>query len=114
MVSNEIKIDGKSYISKKIENLKTFLEDSGVKGYGLCHSPAIISSARCELCLVKVNGKIVRACEYFVNDSIEVIGHNGRISFPDIHDSTKILVGNLNKLITRKSNVFNEIVFVFV
>ncbi len=73
MVNNEIKIDGKSYTSQKVENLKTFLDDSGVKGYGLCHSPAIISSARCELCLVKVNGKIVRSCEYFVNDSIEVI-----------------------------------------
>lgn len=73
MVSKNIKIDGKLYTSTKIENLKTFLEASGVKGYGLCHSAAIISSARCELCLVKVNGKIVRSCEYFVSDSVEVI-----------------------------------------
>ncbi|PIP91836.1 MAG: hypothetical protein COW01_12120 [Bdellovibrionales bacterium CG12_big_fil_rev_8_21_14_0_65_38_15] len=73
MVSKEIKIDGRSYSFEKIENLKVFLEQQGITGYGLCHSPAIISSARCELCLVRVDGKIVRSCEYFINDTIDVV-----------------------------------------
>ncbi len=73
MVEKTVLINGKSYKAKAIENLRLFLERIGFKGFGLCHSELIISSARCDLCLVKVDGRIVRSCEYFVNDDVEVI-----------------------------------------
>ncbi len=73
MVDKKVTINGKAYKAKAVENLRIFLEKLGFKGFGLCHSESIISSARCDLCLVKVGGKITRSCEYFVSDDIEVV-----------------------------------------
>lgn len=55
-----------------MENLRLVLDRLGHVGHGLCHHEKLISQARCDLCLVKVDGELIRSCQYFINRDIEV------------------------------------------
>lgn len=81
MVEYSIKINGRTYKTAPMQNLRVFLEQNGIQNYGLCHNEKIISAAKCDLCLVEVNGELVRSCEVFVNTDMNVETKSDRTQY---------------------------------
>lgn len=93
MVKDEfhVIIDERKVKVKALENLKTVLERLKIKNHGLCHDEALISSGKCDLCLVKVGDSIVRSCEVFVNDNL-IVSTKDELLNQSRTDSFEILV----------------------
>lgn len=72
MVEFSLKLDEQLYKVSPMQNLRVFIEAQGIQNFGLCHHEKIISAGKCDLCLVEVNGELVRSCEVFVNSDMEV------------------------------------------
>lgn len=72
MVEFSLTIDGQEHKVSPMQNLRIFLDEHGIQNFGLCHHEKIISSGKCDLCLVEIDGELIRSCEVFITTDIEV------------------------------------------
>lgn len=75
-----VKINGKEVVLKEKENLLSAMLKKGYDVPYLCHHPDIKKKGSCNLCLVEIDGELVRSCEVKVCAGLEIKTNSEKIN----------------------------------
>ncbi len=76
----KIKLDGKKINCKEGETLLQICEKKGIEIPKLCYIEGLYPEARCRLCLVELDGKLVTSCSTYPNEGCEIKTSSKRIT----------------------------------
>lgn len=74
-----IKIDGKDYDVDENQNLIEICRGLGINIPTLCYHKSLFPEARCRVCLVEMNGKLVTSCSTKPKEGCSIITNNDRV-----------------------------------
>ncbi len=74
-----IKVDGKDFEVKPDENLLVNLNNLGFNIPSLCYMPGLKPEARCRMCVVEVNNKLITSCSHYPKEGMEVFTDSERV-----------------------------------
>ncbi|MFH1683051.1 MAG: 2Fe-2S iron-sulfur cluster-binding protein, partial [Candidatus Woesearchaeota archaeon] len=69
----QVKINGKKCTVDEKDSILEACHKLGIEIPHLCYHPDLKPGARCRLCLVKVDGKIVTSCNTYFKENISII-----------------------------------------
>jgi len=75
----QIIVDNKKIKCNPKERLAKILKKNGFKVYGLCFQEGLKAEARCRLCLVEIDNKLVPSCATFPKPGMKVITNSKRV-----------------------------------
>lgn len=75
----KIKIDGKSAEVKEDKSILDICKERGIKIPTLCYHKSLFPEARCRICLVEMNGKLVTACSTKPAEGAEITTNSERV-----------------------------------
>lgn len=75
----KIKIDGKTVEAEEGKSILDICKERGIKIPTLCYHKMLFPEARCRLCLVEMNGKLVTACSTKPSEGAEITTNSERV-----------------------------------
>jgi NADH-quinone oxidoreductase subunit G/NADP-reducing hydrogenase subunit HndD len=74
-----LKINGKPVECDPTKSLLLNLEDNGINVPHICYQEGLKAEARCRLCLVEIDGKLVTSCSTYPKEGMKVITNSKRV-----------------------------------